>query len=127
MLCWIEELSTDASLRAEMLSYSRSRGRFAGVSLEGTSLRPDDDASAEIYGHKVTAREIVRGTSNAIPTPAVALSTCPRRKPLAQHVDCGAIAAASVVRVSEDVSSGDAGPSSGEAGAKPNRESLAGR
>jgi lipid-binding SYLF domain-containing protein len=39
--------STDASLRAEMLSYSRSRGLFAGVSLEGTSLRPDDDASAE--------------------------------------------------------------------------------
>jgi SH3 domain-containing YSC84-like protein 1 len=59
--------STDASLRAEMLSYSRSRGLFAGVSLEGTSLRPDDDASAEIYGHKVTAREIVRGTSNAVP------------------------------------------------------------
>jgi lipid-binding SYLF domain-containing protein len=59
--------STDASMRAEMLSYSRSRGLFAGVSLEGTSLRPDDDASAEIYGHKVTAREIVRGTSNAVP------------------------------------------------------------
>jgi lipid-binding SYLF domain-containing protein len=59
--------STDASLRAEMLSYSRSRGLFAGVSLEGTSLRPDDDASAEIYGHRVTAREIVRGTSNPVP------------------------------------------------------------
>lgn len=42
--------STDASMRAEMLSYSRSRGLFAGVSLEGSSLRPDDDASAEIYG-----------------------------------------------------------------------------
>src|SRR5688572_32885113 len=55
--------STDASLRAEMLSYSRSRGLFAGVSLEGTSLRPDDDASAQIYGHKLSAREIVRGTS----------------------------------------------------------------
>jgi SH3 domain-containing YSC84-like protein 1 len=59
--------STDASLRAEILSYSRSRGLFAGVSLEGTSLRPDDDASAEIDGHKVTAREIVRGTGNAVP------------------------------------------------------------
>jgi lipid-binding SYLF domain-containing protein len=59
--------STDASLRAEMLSYSRSRGLFAGVSLEGTSLRPDDDASAEIYGHKVTAREVVGGTSHAVP------------------------------------------------------------
>jgi lipid-binding SYLF domain-containing protein len=50
-----------------MLSYSRSRGLFAGVSLEGTSLRPDDDASAEIYGHKVTAREVVGGTSHAVP------------------------------------------------------------
>ncbi len=59
--------STDASLRPEMPRYSRSRGLFAGVSLEGTSLRPDDDASAEIYGHTVTAREIVRGTSNAVP------------------------------------------------------------
>jgi SH3 domain-containing YSC84-like protein 1 len=59
--------STDASMRAEMLSYSRSRGLFAGVSLEGTSLRPDDDASAEIYGRKVTAREIIRGTSITAP------------------------------------------------------------
>lgn len=59
--------STDASLRAEILSYSRSRGLFAGVSLEGSSLRPDDDASAEIYGRKVTAREIVRGTGHAVP------------------------------------------------------------
>jgi lipid-binding SYLF domain-containing protein len=60
--------STDASLRAEMLSYSRSRGLFAGVSLEGTSLRPDDDASGEIYGRKITAREIVRGTNNPVPS-----------------------------------------------------------
>jgi lipid-binding SYLF domain-containing protein len=59
--------STDASLRAEMLSYSRTRGLFAGVSLEGTSLRPDDDASAEVYGRKVTARQIMRGTTNAVP------------------------------------------------------------
>jgi lipid-binding SYLF domain-containing protein len=59
--------STDASLRAEMLSYSRSRGLFAGVSLEGTSLRPDDDASAEIYGRKISAREIVSGTGTAVP------------------------------------------------------------
>jgi SH3 domain-containing YSC84-like protein 1 len=59
--------STDATLRAEMLSYSRARGLFAGVSLEGTSLRPDDDASAEIYGHKITAREIVKGSGTTIP------------------------------------------------------------
>ncbi len=59
--------STDATLRAEMLSYSRSRGLFAGVSLEGASLRPDDDASAEVYGHKITAREIVKGTGTVVP------------------------------------------------------------
>jgi lipid-binding SYLF domain-containing protein len=55
------EASTDASLRAEILSYSRSRGLFAGVSLEGTSLRPDDDASEQVYGRKLTARNIVTG------------------------------------------------------------------
>lgn len=59
--------ATDASLRAEILSYSRSRGLFAGVSLEGTSLRPDDDASREIYGRKITARQIVTGTGIAVP------------------------------------------------------------
>jgi SH3 domain-containing YSC84-like protein 1 len=59
--------STDATLRAEMLSYSRSRGLFAGVSLEGTSLRPDNDASAEVYGHAITARAIVRDGANTVP------------------------------------------------------------
>ena len=60
--------STDASLRAEILSYSRSSGLFAGVSLEGTSLRPDDDASEQVYGRKLTARTIV--TSERISVPA---------------------------------------------------------
>jgi lipid-binding SYLF domain-containing protein len=50
---------TDAYLRSEVLSYSRSRGLFAGVSLEGSSLRPDDDATADVYGRKLTARQIV--------------------------------------------------------------------
>ncbi len=62
--------STDASMRAEMLSYSRSRGLFAGVALEGTSLRPDDDATAEVYGRKMTAREIVTGKGVAAPASA---------------------------------------------------------
>jgi lipid-binding SYLF domain-containing protein len=61
------EASTDASLRAEILSYSRSRGLFAGVSLEGASLRPDDDASEQVYGRKLTARNIVTGTSVSVP------------------------------------------------------------
>ncbi len=51
--------NTDAYMRAEVLSYSRSRGLFAGISLEGSTLRPDDDATADVYGRKFTARQIV--------------------------------------------------------------------
>jgi SH3 domain-containing YSC84-like protein 1 len=61
------EASTDASLRAEILSYSRSRGLFAGVSLSGTSLRPDDEASAQVYGRKMKARSIVTGERIDVP------------------------------------------------------------
>src|ERR1700690_801676 len=50
---------TDATMRAEILSYSRARGLFAGVSLEGSTLRPDNDASEKIYGKGVTAKDIV--------------------------------------------------------------------
>lgn len=59
--------TTDAYMRAEILSYSRSRGLFAGISLEGTTLRPDDDASADVYGRKLTAREIVMGENISVP------------------------------------------------------------
>ncbi len=59
--------TTDATMRAEILSYSRSRGLFAGISLEGTTLRPDDDASADVYGRKITAREIVMGGNTSVP------------------------------------------------------------
>src|SRR6202162_4905392 len=52
---------TDAWMKAEILSYSRSRGVFAGISLEGSTIRPDDDASADVYGHPVRAKDIVRG------------------------------------------------------------------
>ena len=58
---------TDAWMRAEILSYSRSRGLFAGVSLEGSTLRPDDDASADVYGHAIKAKDIVRGKKTAVP------------------------------------------------------------
>ncbi len=58
---------TDAWMRAEILSYSRSRGLFAGVSVEGTTLRPDDEASAQVYGHAIKAKEIVRGEQMAVP------------------------------------------------------------
>jgi lipid-binding SYLF domain-containing protein len=61
------EASTDATMRAEILSYSRARGLFAGVSLEGTSLRPDDDATEQVYGRKLTARSIVTDKAIAVP------------------------------------------------------------
>ncbi len=54
--------STDIVMRAEMLTYSRARGLFAGVSLEGSTLRDDGDANEALYGRKISAREIVRGT-----------------------------------------------------------------
>jgi SH3 domain-containing YSC84-like protein 1 len=57
---------TDAWMRAEILSYSRSRGLFAGISLEGSTIRPDDDASADVYGHPVKAKDIVRGNATHV-------------------------------------------------------------
>ena len=64
------EAATDVSLRAEILTYSRSRGLFAGVSLEGSTLRPDNDANEDVYGRKVTAEDVV--LKGAVQTPASA-------------------------------------------------------
>jgi lipid-binding SYLF domain-containing protein len=61
------EASTDLSMRAEILSYSRSRGLFAGISLEGTSLRPDDDATEQVYGKRLTARAILMDKAVGVP------------------------------------------------------------
>jgi lipid-binding SYLF domain-containing protein len=52
---------TDAMMNAEMLSYSRSRGLFAGISLEGATLRPDRETNRELYGRDATNREILDG------------------------------------------------------------------
>lgn len=52
--------ATDIAMRAEILSYSRSRGLFAGVSLEGSTLRPDNGANEKLYGRRLTAKEILR-------------------------------------------------------------------
>jgi lipid-binding SYLF domain-containing protein len=60
--------ATDATMRAEILSYSRSRGLFAGVSLEGSTLRQDNGANKKIYGREITAREIVREGKAGTPT-----------------------------------------------------------
>jgi SH3 domain-containing YSC84-like protein 1 len=54
------EAATDVTMRAEILSYSRARGLFAGISLEGSTLRQDNGANEKVYGRKITAREIVR-------------------------------------------------------------------
>ena len=58
---------TDDWMRAEILSYSRSRGVFAGVSLEGSTLRPDDDASEQVYGRAIKAKDIVRSEKMSVP------------------------------------------------------------
>jgi lipid-binding SYLF domain-containing protein len=64
------EGATDVTLRAEVLSYSRNRGLFAGLSLEGSSVRPDNDANDRIYGKKVEAESIV--FKGAVPVPPAA-------------------------------------------------------
>jgi SH3 domain-containing YSC84-like protein 1 len=61
---------TDASMRSEILSYSRARGLFAGVSLEGSTIRPDNSDNQRVYGKKIPAREIV--LSGTVPVPPAA-------------------------------------------------------
>jgi lipid-binding SYLF domain-containing protein len=61
---------TDVTARAEILSYSRARGLFAGVSLEGSTIRPDNDANEKIYGKKIPAKEIALSGKVQVPAPA---------------------------------------------------------
>src|SRR6202789_1052364 len=73
---------TDATLRAEILSYSRARGLFAGISLAGSTLRPDNDANKNLYGKEVSAKDIV--FKHAVPAPPSAnllLATLNRKSP----------------------------------------------
>jgi len=73
---------TDATLRADILSYSRARGAFVGVSLEGSTIRPDNGANRKIYGREVPARQIVLSRKVAIPAAARAMiSTLNSRTP----------------------------------------------
>ena len=62
--------STDVTLRAEVLSYSRARGLFAGLSLEGSTVRPDNDANEKIYHKKLEAEDIVFKGAAAVPPSA---------------------------------------------------------
>jgi lipid-binding SYLF domain-containing protein len=62
--------STDVTMRAEVLTYSRARGLFAGISLEGSTVRPDNDANERVYHKKVEAQSIVFKGAVAVPPAA---------------------------------------------------------
>ena len=74
--------ATDVTLRAEILSYSRSRGLFAGISLEGSTLRPDNDGNERLYGKGVTAKDVVIKSAVRVPASGKLLvSTLNKRSP----------------------------------------------
>lgn len=61
------EGATDVAMRAEILSYSRSRGLFAGISLEGSTLRPDNRANRKLYGRNLKVKDILRKNEVGVP------------------------------------------------------------
>jgi lipid-binding SYLF domain-containing protein len=61
---------TDAYMRSEILSYSRARGVFAGISVEGSTLRPDSGANRALYGRSISAAEIIEGSDVRVPSHA---------------------------------------------------------
>src|SRR5271163_639556 len=71
---------SDITLRAEVLSYSRARGLFAGISLSGASVRPDNDANKAVYGETLTAQDIVFKAEVPVPEPAIPLVAYMNRK-----------------------------------------------
>ena len=71
--------STDLQMRAEILTYSRSRGIFAGVSLDGQILKQDGDANEKLYGHKVPPQDILFKGAVEVPAPAQALDAALRK------------------------------------------------
>jgi len=79
------EAGTDATLHAEILSYSRSRGLFAGLSLEGASLAQDKKANLLIYGEALSSRDVLLNPHRDIPSPAIGLvDTLERLSPLSR-------------------------------------------
>jgi lipid-binding SYLF domain-containing protein len=78
---------TDATMRAEILTYSRSRGLFAGISLEGSSLRPDNDANEKLYGKKLTATDIIRRGAVPVPPSGQKLVSLLEKKSPKNHSD----------------------------------------
>ena len=80
--------ATDVSLRAEILSYSRSRGLFAGVSLEGSTLRPDKNGNKDLYDKDINPKDIVlKGTVAAPPSAQELLATLNSKTPKAKAAD----------------------------------------
>jgi SH3 domain-containing YSC84-like protein 1 len=75
------EASTTATMQAQMLSYSRAQGVFAGVSLSGTTLGPDDGDNEKLYGKKVSAQEIFAGNVSAPPSAAHLISELQKTSP----------------------------------------------
>jgi lipid-binding SYLF domain-containing protein len=75
------EASTNAAMNAEMLSYSRAHGVFAGVSLSGTSLGPDSGANERIYGKKVSGQDIFSGGVQSPAAAADLLSVLQEKSP----------------------------------------------
>jgi lipid-binding SYLF domain-containing protein len=74
--------ATDAALRAEVLSYSRSRGLFAGAFLDGSTLRPDNDANKKLYKQAVSAKEVVHhGKVSSPPAAETLVSELNKRSP----------------------------------------------
>jgi SH3 domain-containing YSC84-like protein 1 len=72
---------TDAYLRSELLTYSRARGVFAGVSLEGSTLRPDGNANRDLYGRSVRAEEILSGEVKAPPSASALIASLQAASP----------------------------------------------
>ena len=81
------DASTDVSLRAEVLSYSRARGLFAGISLEGSTVRPDNDANEQLYHKQVEAESIVFKGAVAVPPSGQKLVAYLNQKSPKNHSD----------------------------------------
>jgi lipid-binding SYLF domain-containing protein len=77
--------ATDAQMHAEILAYSRARGVFAGISLEGSTLRPDTDDNADVYGRKISQSEILSGKVQPTAAARPLLSTLGKYSPHETH------------------------------------------
>jgi SH3 domain-containing YSC84-like protein 1 len=78
---------TDVTMRAEVLTYSRARGLFAGVSLEGSTVRPDNDANKHVYGKALDAKDIIFKGAAAVPPAAQKLVATLNQKSPKNHSD----------------------------------------